>query len=141
MALAPSMRVCPSCGLGLLLKTRTELAPGPNDAFMVVDSTLAIEAVSERAERLLDVSEQDVVHRPLHELLRVAGIDGNGRHELAGAVINAAAGVDRLTSLFIRRSDTYGVRMRARIGACGPPRAALIVFETARPELRSVRPG
>jgi hypothetical protein len=30
------------------------------------------------------------------------------------------------------------VRIRARIAACGPPRAALIVLDAQRPALRSV---
>ena len=42
---------------------------------------------------------------------------------------------------FVRPWNTFGVRMRARIATCGPPRAALIVLETGRgPSLRAV-PG
>jgi hypothetical protein len=38
----------------------------------------------------------------------------------------------------VRPKGTFGVRVRARITACGPPRAALIVFETT-PETPSRR--
>ena len=32
--------------------------------------------------------------------------------------------------VFVRPLNTFGVRMRARIAACGPPRATLILLET-----------
>jgi PAS domain-containing protein len=132
------MRVCSSCGLGLLLETRIDLVPSPADAFIVVDSQLAIEAVSAQAERVLAVSEQDVVHLPLHSLIGPAGIDSAGEYGLTAAVMEAAAGGDQLSSVFVRPRNTFGVRVRARICACGPPRAALIVLDAERPPLRAV---
>ena len=40
---------------------------------------------------------------------------------------------------FVRPWNTFGVRMRARIATCGPPRAALIVLDSGRgPALRAV---
>jgi hypothetical protein len=39
----------------------------------------------------------------------------------------------------VRPWNTFGVRMRARIATCGPPRAALIVLDSGRgPALRAV---
>jgi hypothetical protein len=39
----------------------------------------------------------------------------------------------------VRPWNTFGVRMRARIATCGPPRAALIVLDSGRsPTLRAV---
>ena len=40
---------------------------------------------------------------------------------------------------FVRPWNTFGVRLRARIATCGPPRAALVVLENGRPPaLRAV---
>jgi hypothetical protein len=39
---------------------------------------------------------------------------------------------------FVRPANTFGVRVRARITACGPPRAALIVLDRRAPQLRAV---
>jgi hypothetical protein len=38
-------------------------------------------------------------------------------------------------SAFVRPWNTFGVRLRARVASCGPPRAALVVLENqqARP--------
>jgi hypothetical protein len=132
------MRVCSSCGLGLLLETRADLAPSPADAFLVVDSQLAIEAVSAQAERVLAVKEHEVVHHALQSLISPAGIDGAGQYGLIAAVLEAATGSDQLSSVSIRPRNTFGVRVRARIGACGPPRSALIVLDAERPPLRLV---
>src|SRR5947209_18785201 len=61
----PTARVCRSCGLGLLLETRRDLIPGGEDAFLVVDSALLIQALSHHAEDLLGVSEDEAVNRPI----------------------------------------------------------------------------
>ena len=126
---APNARVCRSCGLGLLLETREDVAPGPQDAFLVVDSSLRVHALSERAEALLGVREDVVVNRPLGELLVPADVEGPRQGEIAAAVADAVGSGDRPSYSFVRPWNTYGVRVRARIVACGPPRAALIVLE------------
>jgi len=46
---APDSRVCPSCGLGLLLETTSEAAPGEGGAFLLIDSTMAVCGVSAAA--------------------------------------------------------------------------------------------
>ena len=132
------MRVCSSCGQGLLLEARVDLAPAPSDAFIVVDAMLAVEAMSERAERLLGITEQHAIHRPIRDLLTPAGVEGGSDAGLTAAIIGGAAGSGELASLCVRPRNTFGVRLRVRIGACGPPRAALVVFDAERPELRSV---
>lgn len=129
---APNARVCRSCGLGLLLETREDAAPGPDDAFLVVDASLRVHALSERAEELLGVREDLVVNRPLAELLVPADVEGPRHSEIAGAVADAVGSGDRPSYSFVRPWNTYGVRVRARIVACGPPRAALIVLEGPR---------
>ena len=137
---APNARVCRHCGLGLLLETREDAAPGPKDAFLVVDSSLRVHALSEQAEALLGVREDQVVNQPLAELLAPADVEGTGRGEVAAAVADAVGSNDRSSYSFVRPWNTYGVRIRARIVACGPPRAALIVLERSRGgHLRAIR--
>ena len=134
---APNARVCPSCGLGLLLETRSDGRPRPSDAFVIVDAALTVQAVSERAERLLEIAEPDVVHRPVKDLLMPAGSEGSTQDEFIRAIVDAATGSQELSYVVIRPVATFGVRMRARIGSCGPPRAALIVLESPPPRLQS----
>ncbi len=129
---APNARVCRNCGLGLLLEAREDSAPGPNDAFLVVDSSLRVHALSQQAEALLGVREDHVVNQPLAELLAPADVEGSGRGDVAAAVADAVGSSDRPSYSFVRPWNTYGVRVRARIVACGPPRAALIVLERSR---------
>ena len=43
---APSSRVCPSCGFGILLESRADSIPSNKDAFLVIDSSLLVQGVS-----------------------------------------------------------------------------------------------
>src|ERR1700749_2993770 len=61
-------RVCGSCGLGLILESREDTAPHAGDAFLVLDRSLAVCAVSAAAERLLATSEPDAVNRHISHL-------------------------------------------------------------------------
>jgi hypothetical protein len=123
-------RVCPDCAAGLLLETDRESLPRPDDAFLVVDSSLTVQAVSETAETLLDIREQHAVNRHITELLIPGDSEVEAGASLAGAIAGAAAG-DRLPArVAVRPSNTFGVRMLARIAPCGPPRAALLVLES-----------
>ncbi len=129
---APTARVCRACGLGLLLETREDAAPGPRDAFLVVDSALLVQAMSEQAENLLKVREDLAVNRPLVELIVPADTEGAARGGFAQAIADAVGKGDHASYAFVRPWNTFGVRVRARIVACGPPRAALIVLEAPR---------
>jgi hypothetical protein len=131
----PDARVCRACGLGLLLEARADAAPMEGEAFLVVDGTMTVQAVSESAEQLLDVREIDVIHRPEHDLLIPASASNERPEHLVAAIIDAVSGSGEVRGVFVRPISTFGVRMRARITACGPPRAALIVLETQRPHL------
>jgi hypothetical protein len=121
-----------------MLETRTDAMPGSGDAFLVVDAALLVQAMSCGAERLLALSEKDAVNRPVAELLMPADSEARGSASLAGAVAEAVGGGDEPASRFVRPWNTFGVRMRARIAACGPPRAALLVLETSASRLRAV---
>jgi hypothetical protein len=100
-ALVP--RVCPACELGLLLQTSTEAAPERGDAFLIIDSSLAVQAVSAEAEVMLGVREKHAVNRHVTELLIPGDTDPAAAGSLAVAI--------------------------TRIATCGPPLAALLVLD------------
>lgn len=128
-AQAPATRVCSSCELGLLLETSEEFAPPVNGAFLVLDQSLSVCAVSAGAECLLATCETDAVNRHVTELLVPADAEAQGRENLAVAVTWAVRGDDTARRVVLRPANTFGVRLSARIGACGHPRAALVVFD------------
>jgi len=127
---APTARVCPSCGFGLLLEARHDAVPTTDDAFLVVDSALRIQGVSRRAEQLLAIGEDLAVNRPVSEILVPADAEASARTAFAAAVSEAVAGGGAVAQRFVRPWNTYGVRMLVRIAACGPPRAALLVLKS-----------
>ncbi len=131
----PYARVCGECGLGLMLETPLEAAPQPNEAFLVVDSALLVQAVSRRAERLLSVSEDQVVNRPVSELLVAADADTRRPAAMAEAITEILASDEQSGQSFARPWNTFGVRIRIRIAPCGPPRAALLLLDVP-PALR-----
>ena len=130
----PSGRVCSSCGLGMMLETRADAIPTDRDAFVVVDSRLLIQALSRDAQRLLAVTEEDAIDTRVSELLMPADAETANRTGFAAAIADAAQGLEaEVTRTFVRPWNTFGVRMRAKIAMCGPPRAALIVLDDDRP--------
>ena len=136
----PMARVCTSCGLGLLLETRLDAVPSARDSFLVVDSSLLIQAMSWRAETLLGVSEDSAVNRPAIQLLVPADAEAVRPARFAAALVEAAAGADEPVTAFVRPWNTFGVRLRARIASCWPPRAALVILEDQQARaLRVVR--
>ena len=122
-------RVCDSCGLGLLLEASTTTAPDKGGAFLVLDSTMSVCAVSSEAERVLATRETEAVNRHVTEILTPADAEAQGPENLAVAITWAARGDDTRRSVTIRPTNVFGVRMTARIGSCGPPQAALLVFD------------
>ncbi len=138
----PSTRVCSGCGLGLVLRTPAQCAPGERDAFLVVDALLSVQAVSRQAENLLRIREDVAINRPMTELLVPAEVDGHRPGSVAATLARAAGGDDRRHSVYLRPVNTFGVRLRARVSTCGPPRAALVVLEdSSRSALRLVPGG
>jgi hypothetical protein len=127
-AISPT-RVCAECGLGLLLQCAENVAPKPGDPFLVLDHTLSVCALSAAAERLLATPEIEAVNVPIGNLLVAADAEDNGGASLAAAVIWAARGDGGVTQTVVRPANTFGVRLNARVAGCGPPRAALLVFE------------
>ena len=134
----PTARVCSSCGLGLLLEAREDVVPSDKEAFLVVDSSLLVQAMSREAESLLGVTEEAAIDKPVAQLLVPADAEAQGRTGFAAAITHAAEGNDpEPTRRFIRPWNTFGVRLRARIAPCGPPRAALVVLQS--PQQRQLR--
>lgn len=122
-------RVCARCNLGLLLDAPAAVAPKPGEAFLVVDRTLAICALSRRAERLLGVREVDAVDRHVTDLLVPADAEAQGPHALSALLVSAATeGGDEGARAVVRPADEFGVRFSARIGPCGPVPGALVVL-------------
>src|SRR5436305_9516844 len=89
---APTARVCTACGLGLLLETRRDTAPSADDAFLVIDNALLVQAMSRRAQVMLGLSESEAINRRVAELLVPADAEARPAGRLAGAVRRAAAG-------------------------------------------------
>jgi PAS domain-containing protein len=139
----PNGRVCTSCGLGLLLEAREDAVPEGRDAFLVVDSSLLVQAMSQAAQSFLGMTEELAIDKPVAELLVPADAEAQGRTSFAEAIAQAADGQDPETARsFVRPWNTFGVRMRARIATCGPPRAALVVLEDSGPRrLQAVERG
>ena len=122
-------RVCESCGFGVLLQTREDAAPSAGDAFLVIHDSMSVGAVSAEAERLLAINETDAVNRHLTQLLVPAEAEDTDRTNLAVAITWAARGSTASRKVVVRPANTFGLRLPARIVSCGPPKAALIVFE------------
>ncbi|MEA2218338.1 MAG: hypothetical protein QOJ35_964 [Solirubrobacteraceae bacterium] len=124
----PGSRVCGHCGLGLVLHASEDVAPGPDDPFLVIDSTLSVCAVSARAEELLDTDETVAVNRHIAEFLVPADANAPSAENLLVLLVDAASGTGAPRTAVVRPRQEFGVRFRARIGPCGPPNAALLVL-------------
>ncbi len=107
---------------------------------MVLDTALLVQAMSKQAQTFLGVTEDLAVNKPVAELLVPADAEAQEQTNFAAAIAQAADGQDPdPMRSFVRPWNTFGVRLRARIATCGPPRAALVVLEdSAPPRLRAV---
>jgi hypothetical protein len=131
-AAQPSSRVCASCELGLLIGAPPQLAPAPGDSFLLVDSTLSVCGVSALAEELLGMPETEAVNRHFNELLVPADAEASSPGDLVNLLLHAARGDAAMSDVVVRPTSEYGIRYWARIGPCGPPRAALVVLSDGR---------
>jgi hypothetical protein len=126
-----------------MLEAREDVVPASRDAFLVVDSSLLVQAMSREAQSLLGMTEEMAINKPVAELLVPADAEAQGRTGFAASIAMAADGQDLdVARCIVRPWNTFGVRMRARVATCGPPRAALIVLDNGRPPaLRAVPRG
>lgn len=114
-----SQRVCPSCGLGIVLSCDRTAAPRPDAPFLVVTSDLRVSAASAAAETLFSEAG-DLVGTPLLDLVR-----GDGA--LPRQVARAAMGSRKSATAWVRTTE-HGRPHKARIAACGYPPAAIVVL-------------
>lgn len=122
-------RVCGHCGLGLVLSAGADIAPGPDTSFLIVDSTLSVCALSARAEELLGCEETEAVNQHIADFLVPADANAPSAANLMSLLVEAAGSPGAPKTAVVRPRHEFGVRFRARIGACGPPHAALIVLD------------
>jgi hypothetical protein len=120
-------RVCPECSLGVILSCSRATLETDGAAFLVVTADLRISAASESAERFFRIPD-GLYGRPLLSIMT----SPNGIGELARHVVRAASGAKRPVTIEVEAASSRlpeGM-IRARIGGCGNPPAALVVIDT-----------
>jgi len=127
-AAPPPSRVCGHCGLGLVLQAAVDIAPRPDEPFLVVDTSLSVCAVSAAAEALFAIDETDAVNKHIADFLVPADANAPSAENLLTLLVDVAAGSREACTAVVRPRQEYGVRFWARIGPCGSPRAALLVL-------------
>jgi hypothetical protein len=117
-------RVCEDCGLGVVLTCERSLLRSRGAPFLVVNRDLCVSAASQRAERIFG---PDLGGRHLLSLVT----SPQGRSHLVRHVIRAAGGATGIVRITVAAAGTTRRigRLEARIGSCGDPCAALVVFE------------
>lgn len=124
----PASRVCGQCGLGLVLQAGADLAPRPDEPFLIIDTSLSVCAMSAAAETLFAIDETDAVNKHIADFLVPADANAPSAENLLTLLVDVAAGSREACTTVVRPRQEYGVRFRARIGPCGSPRAALLVL-------------
>ncbi len=79
----------------MVLQAAEDVIPDASTPFLIVDSSLTIQALSEQAERTLGVSEERAVNRHVTELLIPGDAEPNAAGSLAAAITMAAGGDGR----------------------------------------------
>jgi PAS domain-containing protein len=125
---APDTRVCGRCGLGLLIAAAPSIAPDRGDPFVLVDGALTTCGLSREAEDLLGLGESEALHQRITDLLLPADCEAAGADSLIHLLVGAARGDMPSADVVVRPTREFGIRYWARIGSCGPPKAALIVL-------------
>ena len=112
-------RVCPGCGLGIVLSCAREAAPRPDAPFLVVTTDLRVSAASAATESLFG-NPDELVGRRLLDLVR-----GDGA--FPRQVARAAMGSGKPATAWVRTGE-HGRPHKTRIVTCGDPPAALVVL-------------
>jgi hypothetical protein len=139
---APAHRVCMRCEMGVLLEAPAGEGPRYDDAFVIVDRRLAVQAVSRLAEMALSIEEPAGLDAPLEDFL-ICNHDDHDRDELAALVELAFAGAEPSNRIDLRAVSRPEVRFQGRVARCGPPPGALLVLTplvvraTASPRVRA----
>ena len=119
-------RVCPDCGLGVVLTCSAATLTTPGAAFLVVTADLRVSAGSQAAEDMFSIPD-GTYGRPLMSLLT----SPVGVGEMARLVVRAANGAFAPATILVEAaaSNVPGSELAARVGGCGNPPAALVVIE------------
>ena len=121
------IRVCETCGMGVLLTCLRESLPGPGAAFLIVTAQLRINAVSQPAEALFG-PEQRLVGSVLTDVVSdPVGDDGFSRVVVRAALRNGEPEVVPVRR--VREAAREAGTLAARVSTCGPPRAALVTVQ------------
>ncbi len=128
VAAPPASRVCGHCGLGLVLQAGSDLVPGPDAPFLIVDTSLSVCAMSAAAETLFGIDETDAVNKHIADFLVPADANAPSAENLLVLLVDVASGAGDVCTTVVRPRQEYGVRFWAQIGPCGSPRAALLVL-------------
>jgi hypothetical protein len=125
-------RLCDRCSLGMLVAAPADAVPAPDAPFLVVDSTLSVCSVSRMAEPVLGIGASEAVDRNVTDLLVPADCEGSGPESLVNLIVHAARGEGDVHSVVLRPTSEFGIRFWAKIGPCGPPRAAILTLSDGR---------
>ena len=125
-AASSRIRVCPQCGLGVILTCSSATLDAPGAAFLVVPADLNVSAASRPAEDML-AAPDGVYGRPLASLLT----SPLGAGEMTRMVVRAASGTYAPSTIpvALAASKREAPGLEARIGGCGNPPAALVVMQ------------
>ena len=110
-----------------MLSCSRDVLPGARAAFLIVTFDLSVSAVSEAGEKLFGL-EQDLIGTPLLELITSPMGDDRLARRVGQAAQRASDPIVLPLRLRTERAGKVGT-LAARIGTCGPPRAALVTVE------------
>ena len=120
-------RVCHRCGMGMMLSCGRDALPGEGAAFLILTYELTVSAVSEGGERLFG-GEGSVTGVHLLDLLTSPLGDDQLMRKVGQAAQRACEPVVMPVRLVAELTSRIGT-LAARVGTCGPPRAALVTLE------------
>jgi PAS domain-containing protein len=123
-------RLCERCSIGMILETLPSAAPA-EEPFIIVDSTLEIVAISDRAEEIFGIFEQDARGRPVTDFI-VDREEPTGRADNFAVAITDTFSSERIELASARLRGSSAGELTLRIASCAPPRAALVVFARSR---------
>ena len=113
--------------MGMMLSCSRDALPGTAGAFLIATADLRISAVSEAGERFFGEEQSRIGTEVLDVLTSPLGDDLLARR-LAEAATRASEPLALPVRLLGEGAPRVGT-MAARVGTCGPPRAALLSVE------------
>lgn len=99
-----------------------------DEAFVIVDERLRVQAVSIQAEDVLMVADPDGLGAPLASYLVSDDDRDPSGAQLSLRITFAVGGRSAPGALKLRTAGTPEIRFRGRVSSCGPPAGALLVL-------------